>query len=298
MILLESINQIIKGALLDRMTQKPVEIDFKCADYDGAMFHVSSSKTNKSEITISLSGGACKSLLENGGKEYLESIYGPKFIDAESGYDVSIKLTVDGIAEGDREKVATDAALLKSHLYGAPLIKVFKSAETGGNVPGLIDIPLRDSEERMWVRQDGSDRVTVLFSINFSDADDAVIGKVFLQEFKKSLAGAPSVDFNHKEAPLELKSVATLPRSENISYVTFVIFDRHFKGDKKNKVALLIPTFRNYLHYHIKCAKSYLHTRMRNRVELLLQVLNRAKQDDIDKEKKTATGRTFQRQNK
>jgi len=297
MILLESVNQIIKGALLDRMGQKPVAIDFKCADYDGAMFHVSSSES-KADVTISLSGGACKSLLENGGKEHLESVYGSKFIAAESGYDVSVKYTVDGIAEAEREKLAIEASMLKSHLYGAPLIKVMKSAETGGNLTGLIDIPLRDSEERMWIRQDGADRVTVLLSINFSDADDAVIGKVFLQEFKKSLAGAPSVDFNYKEPPLELKSVSTLPRAENISYVTFVIFDRHFKGDKKNKVALLIPTFRNYLHYHIKCAKSYLHTRMRNRVELLLQVLNRAKQDDIDKEKKTATGRTFQRQNK
>jgi len=297
MILLESVNQVIRSALLDRMSQKPVAIDFKCADYDGAMFHVSSSE-NKADVTISLSGGACKSLLANGGKEHLETVYGSHFIAAESGYDVSIKYNVDGVAEGDREKVASEASMLKSHLYGAPIMKVFKSAETGGNLTGLIDIPLRDSEERMWVRQDGSDRVTVLFSINFSDADDAVIGKVFLQEFKKSLAGAPSVDFNYKEPPLELKSVSALPRSEHISYVTFVVFDRHFKGDKKNKLVLLIPTFRNYLHYHIKCAKSHLHTRMRNRVELLLQVLNRAKQDDIDKEKKTATGRTFQRQNK
>jgi len=297
MILLESVNQIIRSALLDRMNQKPVAIDFKCADYDGAMFHVSSSEI-KAEITISLSGGACKPLLEHGGKEHLESVYGTHFIAAESGYDVSIQYTVDNIAEGDREKLANDASMLKSHLYGSPLIKVFKSAESGGNLTGLIDIPLRDSEERMWVRQDGADRVTVLFSVNFSDADDAVIGKVFLREFKKSLAGAPSVDFNYKEPPLELKSVSSLPRAENISYVTFVVFDRHFKGDKKNKVALLLPTFRNYLHYHIKCAKSHLHTRMRNRVELLLQVLNRAKQDDIDKEKKTATGRTFQRQNK
>jgi len=258
------------------------------------MYHVSSSES-KADVTISLSGGACKELLKNGGKEHLELIYGSHFIAAESGYDVSIKYTIQGVSDAEKEKLANEAALLKTHLWGAPLIKVFKSAESGGNVPGIIDIPLRDSEERMWIRQDGGDRVTVIFSVNFSDADDSVIGRVFLQEFKKSLAGAPSVDFYYKEPPMELKSITTLPRAENISYVTFVIFDRHFKGDKKNKVAQLIPTFRNYLHYHIKCAKSHLHTRMRNRVELLLQVLNRAKQDDIEKEKKTATGRTFQR---
>lgn len=31
-----------------------------------------------------------------------------------------------------------------------------------------------------------------------------------------------------------------------------VVFDRHFKGPKKDNCAFTLTTFRNYLHYHIK----------------------------------------------
>lgn len=56
----------------------------------------------------------------------------------------------------------------------------------------------------------------------------------------------------------------------------------------------MICTFRNYLQYHIKCSKAFMHTRMRIRVESLLQVLNRAKQKKAAKAT-TASGRTFKR---
>jgi actin related protein 2/3 complex subunit 2 len=296
MILLETLNKVIEDNFLERLNgefEKPPVIDYKCADFDGAIFHVSSSEANPSLVTISLQSTAAPALLKSGGEQLLKEKYGAALVGAESGYDVSLQYDLDKIAPADRAKVSGEISKLKNYLYGAVIVRVCEEAEkgTGGT---LYDIPLRDSEERMWVRADSADRVTVVFSINFTDADDIVFGKVFLQEFKKSVAGAPSVDFIYKTPPLELKEVGQLPRSENIGYVTFVIFDRHFKGDKKASIAENLPSFRNYLHYHIKCAKSHLHTRMRNRVDILLQVLNRAKQD-LDKEKKTATGRTFTR---
>jgi len=296
MILLETLNKVIEDNFLERLNgefEKPPVIDYKCADFDGAIFHVSSSEANPSLVTISLQSTAAPALLKSGGDQLLKEKYGAALVAAESGYDVSLQYDLDKIAPADRAKVSSEISKLKNYLYGAVIVRVCEEAEkgTGGT---LYDIPLRDSEERMWVRADSADRVTVVFSINFTDADDIVFGKVFLQEFKKSVAGAPSVDFIYKTPPLELKEVGQLPRSENIGYVTFVIFDRHFKGDKKASIAENLPSFRNYLHYHIKCAKSHLHTRMRNRVDILLQVLNRAKQD-LDKEKKTATGRTFTR---
>ena len=49
------------------------------------------------------------------------------------------------------------------------------------------------------------------------------------------------------------------------------IFKTHVTTDEqREKAASLIQGFRNYLHYHIKCSKSYLHSRMRKRVDLLL----------------------------
>lgn len=53
--------------------------------------------------------------------------------------------------------------------------------------------------------------------------------------------------------------------------------------------------FRDYLHYHIKCSKAYIHSRLRRRVAEFLKVLNRAKPEVEEKERKTATGRSFVR---
>eukprot|EP01123_Difflugia_compressa_P000355 TRINITY_DN10447_c0_g1_i1.p1 TRINITY_DN10447_c0_g1~~TRINITY_DN10447_c0_g1_i1.p1 ORF type:complete len:300 (-),score=40.64 TRINITY_DN10447_c0_g1_i1:162-1061(-) len=299
MILLETLNKVIEDKLLERFTgefEKPPVIDFKCADFDGASFQVSSTPQNPSVLHISFHSGAARALLDAGGKKFLENKYGEHFIAAQDGYDVTLEYDVDKVTPDQREKVACEIAKLKSYLYGSVVNQVCEEAESG-KFGTLYDIPLRDQYERFWLKADSSDRVTVVFSINFNDADDIVFGKVFLSEFKKSIPGAPSVDFVYKNPPLELSQVKDLPRSDNIGYVTFVLFDRHFKGDKKVNVAETLPTFRNYLHYHIKCAKSHLHTRMRNRVDLLLQILNRAKQD-LDTEKKTATGRTFTRKEK
>jgi len=295
MILLEFVNKVIEENLLERMNSaEPTAIEFKCADFDGAQFHVLSDPASPKIVTVSFQSHAAQALLKSGGQDYLKEKYGAHLIAPESGYDVTLKYDLGAIAEADKAKIAGEIGKLKTYLYGAVVLRVCSEAESG-KFGTLYDIPLRDSEERMWLRADSADRVTVVFSINFTDADDIVFGKVFLQEFKKSQAGAPTVDFVYQNPPMELRSV-TLPRSSNIGYVTFVIFDRHFKDDKKIAVSEAIPTFRNYLHYHIKCAKSHLHTRMRNRVDLLLQILNRAKQDlPEDKEKKTAKGRTFTR---
>jgi len=138
----------------------------------------------------------------------------------------------------------------------------------------------------------------VIFNIQFKDTDDIVFAKVFLQEYqdaRKTMSNAPSVIYSQKEPPLELKGVRNLKVGENNGFVSFVLFAPHITGSKKEKTIDNIQTFRNYLHYHIKCSKAFMHTRMRNRVKLFLQVLNRAKSDMGTGEKKTISGRTFKR---
>ena len=66
------------------------------------------------------------------------------------------------------------------------------------------------------------------------------------------------------------------------------LFPRSFKDDAAaDKTVNLIHTFRDYLHYHIKCSKAYLHSRMRSRTTALLKVLNRARPEIKATEKKT-----------
>ena len=97
------------------------------------------------------------------------------------------------------------------------------------------------------------------------------------------------------DPPLELQGQPGLRggRGENVGYITFVLFPRHLKDTKRDDVISHVQTFRDYFHYHIKASKAYIHSRMRRRTADFLQVLNRARPENQEKERKTASGRSF-----
>jgi len=292
MIILETVNVIVRNLILDWFANEGKKFDITCADFDGACFKIACDQPG-TFLTVSFKAPAANSLLTNGGQEYLAGVYKEYFSQPISKFDVTLKIPYS-LPPNDRAAVAQKCATLKSYLFASILLVRMEAANKGQTIPGLVDIPLRSFKERMWVKQDGTDRITVIFSIEFPAHNDAVIGQVFCQEFSNVKdGGVPSVAYSAK-APSELKEIRNVPDGKSVSFLTFVIYDRHFKGPKMEPSAFNIAQFRNYLHYHLKCCKSYLHTRMRTRVENLLKVLNRAKQAATG-EKKTAAGRTFTR---
>lgn len=70
-----------------------------------------------------------------------------------------------------------------------------------------------------------------------------------------------------------------------------VLFPRHTCKAARDNTINLIHIFRDYLHYHIKCSKAYIHTRMRAKTSDFLKVLNRARPEPnkSSSEKKTAS---------
>ena len=98
-----------------------------------------------------------------------------------------------------------------------------------------------------------------------------------------------------------------MKNSDDVGYVTFgtahrpsyfqkfltssaVIFPRHYnKPDVQSSTISHIQLFRSYLHYHIKCSKAYMHSRMRHRVSEFQKVLNRAKTEQAVVDRKTAS---------
>merc|ERR1740131_35667 len=138
-----------------------------------------------------------------------------------------------------------------------------------------------------------SDRVTVIFSTIFKDADDIILGKVFLQEFKegrKANATAPQVLFSNKTPPEDLRDTDART-GEGVGYITFVLFPRHTNKATRDNTIDLIHLFRDYLHYHLKCSKAYIHSRMRSKTSEFLKVLNRAKIEDENQKKKPSNRR-------
>jgi len=268
-----------------------------CADFDGAAFKITAAE-KATALTISLKSPAGADLMKFGGRDYLNQVYGSYLVNPIPQYDVTLQIPFPQTAQmsqQDKASLAQKCATLKSYLFSSILLQRMEAASKGQVISGMVDVALRSQKERMFVKQDGTDRITVIFSIEFPAYNDAVIGQVFCNEFANNKdGGTPSVAYSAKP-PSELKEIRNLPQGDRISYLTFVVYDRHFKGSKMETAAFTITTFRNYLHYHLKCCKSYLHTRMRTRVENLLKVLNRARQVATNVDKKTAAGKTFQR---
>ncbi|KAF8751934.1 Arp2/3 complex 34 kDa subunit [Rhizoctonia solani] len=326
MILLESHNVVLQNTLNEKFN-KPSGIDVSFVDYDGVRFHVSTPE-KKTELLVSISMRCWEELVQYGANDVLQREYGSFITEPEQGYNFSLRFDLENVpAAGgvfifdeirvvlryemaeERDNLIKSVALLKRNALAAPFEAAFATQKeleaagmpTDGSAPptgDLKSIHYRD-REAIYVRA-GIDRVTVVFSTEFQDETDKVVGRVFLQEFvdarrQPSIQTAPQVLYSNREPPLEIRGVQGLNVSDDVGYVTFVIFPRHFSNPvvAANTISH-IQLFRDYLHYHIKCSKAYMHSRMRHRVTEFLKVLNRAKTESVgEKERKTVTGRTF-----
>ncbi|CAG9863508.1 unnamed protein product [Phyllotreta striolata] len=297
MILLEINNRVVEETLTVKIKNaqaglKNESIDITVADFDGVLYHISNLNGDKSKIRTSISLKFYKQLQEHGADELLKREYGPHLVQPETGYNVSILLDLENIP-ADWQVFVKKLGLLKRNCFASVFEKYFDFQERGEGKHKRAVIHYRD-DETLYVEAK-SDRVTVVFSTRFRDEDDVVIGKVFMQELKEGLRAshtAPPVLFSHKEPPLELQNTDARV-DNNVGYVTFVLFPRHTSRSTRDNTINLIHMFRHYLHYHIKCSKAYIHSRMRAKTSDFLKVLNRARPENKSTDKKTMSGRTF-----
>ncbi|KAH9848396.1 actin-like protein ARPC2 [Lenzites betulinus] len=303
MILLEPHNYIIYTTVAEKAAQ-PSPLDVQFVDFDGVRFRLTTpDRKVPTALVLSMNIRCWEELVRYGVDAILKREYGSMLrADPESGYNVTLDVNLEQIpADGEeREAFIKGLALLKRNALAAPFELGFqtqKQLEAGGTGQGeLMALHYRD-EEVIYV-QASSDRVTVIFSTMFREETDRVFGKVFLQEFVDArrlptIQAAPQVLYTTREPPLEIRHLG-LKDSEDNGYVTFVLFPRHFARPEVAALTIThIQLFRDYLHYHIKCSKAYMHSRMRHRVSEFQKVLNRAKTEAAVGDRKTASGRTM-----
>lgn len=297
MILLETNNRIVEDILRLKFKNalsgnKAESVDITIADFDGVLFHISNINGEKTKVRISISLKFYKELQEHGADELLRREYGSLLTVPEDGYNVSLLFDFENIPE-NYEELIQKTGMLKRNCFASVFEKYFEFQEKGEEGHKRAVIHYRD-DETLYVEAK-PDRVTVVFSTIFKDEDDIIIGKVFMQEFKegrKASHTAPQVLFSHREPPMELQNTDARI-GDNIGYITFVLFPRHTNKQARDNTINLIHMFRDYLHYHIKCSKAYIHSRMRAKTSDFLKVLNRARPEPKTIEKKTITGRTF-----
>ena len=124
-----------------------------------------------------------------------------------------------------------------------------------------------------------SDRMLVIISVDFPDVTDYSLSKVFLQEFVEAQrvvrnATTPSVTFS-KDPPSELSSLGLTSSEQTVGFILFQFLKTGMNDGSRKRAVSLLSQFRTYLHYHIKASKTYLHMRMRKRVNNWLQILNK-----------------------
>jgi len=294
MILLEPGNRILEECLRSQIctTEKRIPMDVRLCDFDDVQYRVFVDKSNVDLLKLSISIPPFQRFKDKGGQAAVDKYYGEFKGGAETGFDVT--LHVDCAKIKDHEATIKNLSLAKSKITGGAFDNPFTGLMEDKKVE-KFKFDLRPDTTVFFYPM--VDRVTVIFEVNFQVKMDQVIANVMLKEFvnsRKQIGRAPPVSWE-QNPPSELKEFGITQNKGCLGYMSFAILKSHLEKGKQEAVIAVLQTFRTYLQYHIKCSKSYFHSKMRKRVAELIKVLNRAKVPDLKKEKKTALGKTFKR---
>jgi actin related protein 2/3 complex subunit 2 len=294
-VFLQPANRIIEEAVAARVGPDAIRAptDITACDFDGVQLHLVVAPEAMNIVRVSISMRCMAELRRAGADEMVDALYAPyKTAEPEPGYDLTFAFDVDALPE-DPDTVIKKMSLLRRNLFCAPFEKAFAALADGSpKSVGRVMLPYRKSEN-VWLIPH-SDRIVVIFLVAFEDSTDQALARIFLQEFveaQRRVRAAPPVQFS-RDVPMELTSERVVEPASFVGYVSFAMLPRHVAGDKLEKAATLVAGFRAYLLYHVKASKSYLHTRMRLRVDSLLSVLRRAIPDTSGKKKKAGAAAT------
>ncbi|KAL9386769.1 hypothetical protein Peur_019893 [Populus x canadensis] len=289
MILLQSHSRFLLQTLLNRVQnlEKAVELDYHWVEFDDVRYHILVSMKNPNVLLLSVSlpipppeavfiGG-----LPFGAIEALKAAYGVvvQILDPpRDGFNLTLKLNLGKLPldEEHRYALLVKIASVREVVLGAPLRVVLKHLSSRTVIPGidgLLALVHRSKESFFLVPQ--PDKVTVVFPMRFKDSIDIAFATSFLQEFVEArhtagLNNAPPCLWS-PNPPLELKEAPAEALSANAGFVSFVIFPRHVEGKKLDRTVWNLSTFHAYVSYHVKCSEGFMHTRMRRRVESMIQ---------------------------
>lgn len=310
MILLQSPSRYLLQILTNRLENldKGVELDCQWVEFSDVRYHIQASVKNSNVVLLSVSLPTPPpetEFLEGlppGAIEAIKAAYGTvaQILDPpKDGYNLTLKLNLSKLPPDNKQALLVKVASIREVVLGAPLRVVLKRLLSRTAVPdtdGPVALVHSPMESFYLIPQ--ADKVTVVFPMQFKDSVDTTLATSFLQEFVEArrtggLNNSPPCLWS-PTPPQELKGIPAESLSANAGFVSFVIFSRHVEGSKLDRTAWSLSTFPAYVSYHVKCSEGFMHTRMRRRVESLIQALDRAKPGS-EKPAKVAETRSFKR---
>nr|XP_043618020.1 actin-related protein 2/3 complex subunit 2A [Erigeron canadensis] len=298
MILLQSQSRYLLQILTNRLhnIEKGVELDCHWVEFDDIRYHIQASIKNPHLLHLSVSlptpppETAFSNGLPLGAIEAIKAAYGTvvHILDPpRDGFNLTVKLNLSKLPpnEENRQALLVKIASVREVVMGAPLRVILKrlaSRSVPSSAGVLVPLVHRPNESFFLLPQ--VEKATVVFPMRFNDSVDTVLATSFLQEFVEArrsagLNNAPACLWS-SSPPSELKDAPQQALSANAGFVSFVISPRHVEGKKLDKTVWNLSTFHAYVNYHVKCSEGFMHTRMRRRVESLIQALDRAKPDE------------------
>jgi actin related protein 2/3 complex subunit 2 len=308
MLILDVESAILRN-LLERSLDENETIsdEYIFCDFDGVRYHVKILKApggdKKSKkggpILVEIRLSCAAEIAEYGGNDVFEKLYGKYKVEPSANKGITfthaIQIDLNGLEEAEQENLITLAARLKANLLGSPIIWAAEQFANKSNF-APFEVPYRGSTGESYFVTPNDQGASVTFRIRFGDKGDKVIAGVFFQELgsdavRRKIAGSPVFRFSD-EPPGELQQFSALQGDKALfSYVTIVLQQRQLSETKRIETADLVPLFRNYIHYHIKCAKAFLHLKMRARAADLLTKLASATPEPKQKVRRGASGK-------
>lgn len=288
------------------------------------------------EIMLQVAFPYLKGVMDNGSASLLNEvtaglpIRGVK-LSADSG-ELVLALNAVEVVENEvlREKCAEVLSKVRSWLFIGPLVQRLRwlrdavakcdeaakkavpgnakatAAAAMGTPPPIIQLQVRRSETIWIVTKE--DRVNVIMSVNLEDEVDVALGRAFCQEFAETNRTntdvvAPPCSFTDakaaaKDPPADLRSITNLEQP-NVGFLMLTLSDQMVRGASDDRLVALarpVMTWRNFFHFHLKHTKSYLHSRLRRRLdEWQRQVAGtrRQKKEGAEIKRRMASGKEF-----
>lgn len=328
MILLEYESAILRS-LLERSLDPSEKLsgDYKFCDLDGVRFFVKlkKDKDNKDkkkkkkdednedgdqdesdvrEIIVQVRIPCAEQINEKcDGEEYFDKLYKqiktkPEIDKKDNSviYTHAIKFTLYDKSPEEQKKLITLASRLKANIFAIPFLFIASLVKDKSNF-APFEIPYREATGESVYFTPTDKGAAATYSIRFSDEGDKVVGGVFFQELtaaRQRVPSAPAVSYSN-DPPSDLSAFKLPTRDQKLfAYVTIGMQDAQLSDRKIQDTSYYMPLFRDYLHYHIKCAKGFMHQKMRARAAAMLKILDAAKPEPKHKVKRTITGKVIQ----
>ncbi|KAL6970605.1 hypothetical protein U1Q18_030300 [Sarracenia purpurea var. burkii] len=271
--------------------EKPMELDHHLHEFGSVEYHIlsSASEPYKTYLSIStplLSHGVLLSYgLPRSTLEMVKGICSDAVEIAEparEGYQLTLRLDFTKIPHGkDSVKMITEISTVQAVILSSQLKEMFRNVVSSQDASQGMYRPIKlvyHPREPFFVIKQPT-KITAVFPIRFKENTDVIIATAFFQELmdvgsSEAWAKAPHCAWSPIPPP-ELRGESFEDLSTNGGFVTFDISSRHVEGKRLDKTVWGLLNFYAFVKYHVKCTRGFIQRRMRNRLESLVEVLQK-----------------------